>query len=78
METYEDRLEAAIIVQLRVEMAERDMTQQELASALDMPAATLNRYMKGHRSIPMPIFFRIAEILGTTAKGLMERAEARL
>lgn len=78
METYEDRLEAALIVQLRVELAERDMTQQDLAQALGVPAATLNRYMKGHRSIPMPTFFKIAEILGTTAKGLMERAEARL
>lgn len=78
METYEDRLEAALIVQLRVELAERDMTQQDLAQALGVPAATLNRYMKGHRSIPMPTFFKIAEILGTTAMGLMERAEARL
>lgn len=78
MEAYEDRLEAALIVQLRVELAERDMSQQELAAALDMPAGTVSRYMKGHRSVPMPTFFRIAEILGVPAKVLMERAEARL
>lgn len=78
METYEDRLEAALIVQLRVELAERDMTQQDLAKELGVPAATLNRYMKGHRSIPMPTFFRIAQILGTDPQSLMARAVARL
>lgn len=78
MDTYGDRLEAAIRTQLRVELAARDMSQQEFAAALDMPSATLSRYMKGHRSIPMPTFFKMAEVLGVPAKDLMERAEARL
>lgn len=78
MDTYGDRLEAAITTQLRVELAERAMSQQEFAAALDMPSATLSRYMKGHRSIPMPTFFKMAEVLGVPAKTLMERAEARL
>lgn len=78
MDTYGDRLEAAIRTQLRVELAARDMSQQEFAAALDMPSATLSRYMKGHRSIPMPVFFKMAEVLGVTAKVLMEQAEDRL
>lgn len=78
MDTYGDRLEAAIITQLRVELAERDMSQQDFAAAIALPSATLSRYMKGHRSIPMPTFFKMAEVLGVPAKDLMERAEARL
>lgn len=78
MKTYADTLEEALIVQLRVEMAERGMSQQDLAKALDITSATLSRYMKGHRSFPMPILFQTAEVLGIPAKTLVERAEARL
>ena len=78
MNTYGDRLEAAIITQLRVELATRDMTQQEFAAAVEITPATLNRYMKGHRSIPMQTFFKMAEVLNVPAKELMQHAEARL
>lgn len=78
MDTYGERLEAALSTQIKVELAERDMDQKDLATAIGVERATLNRYMKGHRSMPMPIFFKVAEALGVSAQALMQRAEARI
>lgn len=76
--TYESQLEAALAKQLKIEIAERDMDQKDLAEAAGIERATLNRYMRGHRSMPMPTFFKIAAALDMTPKELMERAEARV
>jgi DNA-binding XRE family transcriptional regulator len=78
MDTYGERLEAALSTQIKVELVERDMDQKDLAEAIGVERATLNRYMNGHRSMPMPTFFKVAEALGLTARVLMERAEARI
>lgn len=78
MNTYGERLEAALTHQIKVELAERDMGQKDLAEAVGIEAATLSRYMNNRRSIPMPIFFKIAEVMGLTPRVLMERAEARI
>lgn len=75
--TYEDRLEAALAKQLKIELAERDWDQKDLAEAAGIERATLNRYMRGHRSMPMPTFFRIAAALELAPKELMERASRR-
>ncbi|MFS0715521.1 helix-turn-helix transcriptional regulator [Arthrobacter sp. 1P04PC] len=77
MNTFEG-LEAAIATQIKVELVERSMDQKDLAEAIEIERATLNRYMTGKRSIPMPTFFRIAETFGLSPRQLMERAEARL
>jgi transcriptional regulator with XRE-family HTH domain len=76
--TYGDRLEAALSKQVRVELTERDMSQQDLAAALGIHKAALSRYMNGHTNWPMPVFFRIAEALNLSAHELMRRAEARI
>lgn len=76
--TYGDRLEAALSKQIRVELTEHDMTQQDLAAALGIHKAALSRYMNGHSSWPMPMFYRVAETLGLSAHELMRRAEARI
>lgn len=79
METkYEKRLEAALAKQLKIELAERDWEQKDLAAAADMLPGTLSRYITGERSMPMPVFFKIAAALKLEPKALMERAEARL
>jgi transcriptional regulator with XRE-family HTH domain len=78
MNTYGDRLEAALSTQIKVELAERDMDQKDLAEKAGMDRVTLNRYIKGHRSMPMPVFFKVAEALGLSAQVLMQRAEARI
>lgn len=78
MNTYGEQLEAAVALQIKVELVERDMDQKDLAEAVGMERVTLNRYLKGHRSMPMPIFFRVAEALKLSPYELMERAEARI
>ena len=78
MNTYGERLEAALSTQIKVELVEHEMDQKALADAVGIESATLSRYMTGKRSMPMPTFFKVAEALGLTPKVLMERAEARI
>ena len=78
MSTYGEKLELALAKQIRIELAERDLEQKDLADALGIGRSSLNRYMQNHQSFPMPVFFRIAEVFGLSPKALMERAEARI
>ncbi len=78
MEAYGEQLEAALALQIKVELVERGMDQKDLAEAIGIDRVTLNRYMKQHRSMPMPIFFKVAEALRLSPRVLMERAEARI
>jgi transcriptional regulator with XRE-family HTH domain len=78
METYGEKLEAALSTQIKVELADREMDQKGLAEAVGIESATLSRYMTGKRSMPMPTFFRVAEALGLSPRELMQRAEARV
>ena len=78
MTSYGTRLEAALATQIRIELAEREMEQRDLAAAVGIESATLSRYMTGKRSMPMPTYFKVAEVLGISPKTLMERAEARI
>ena len=78
METYGERLEAALATQIKVELVERGMDQKDLAEKVGIERATMNRYMTGKRSMPMPTFFRVAEVLGLSPRELMAAAEARI
>ena len=78
MNTYGERLEAALATQIKVELADREMEQRDLANAVGIESATLSRYMTGKRSMPMPTFFKVAETLGLSPQVLMQRAEARV
>jgi len=78
METYGEKLEAALAIQIKVELAERDWTQTDLAEAVGVGRPALNRYMRGKASMPMPTYFKVAEVLGLSPRELMQRAEARI
>ena len=78
MNTYGERLEAALSKQITIELAERDMDQKTLAEAVGIERATMNRYMKLHRSMPLPTYIKVAEALGLSPQVLMQRAEARV
>lgn len=78
MSTYGESLEAALATQIKVELAERDMTQKDLAEAVGVGRPAMNHYIKGHKSMPMPTFFKVAEVLGLSPQVLMQRAEARV
>lgn len=77
MNTYAERLEAALSMQIKAELFERDMTQKDLAEAVGVGRPAMNHYLKGHKSMPMPTFIRVAEVLGLTPQTLWTRAEAR-
>lgn len=78
MTTYGERLEQALGVQIKIELVERDMLQRDLADAIGIERATLNRYMRGRTSMPMPVFYRIAAALSLSPVELMRRVEARI
>ena len=78
MTTYGEQLEAALSTQIKVELVERDMTQKDLAEAVGVGRPAMNHYIKGHKSMPMPTFIKVAEVLGLTPGELLGRAEARI
>lgn len=78
MTTYGERLDAALVTQIKVELVERDMTQKDLAEAVGVGRPAMNHYIKGHKSMPLPTFYKVAEALGLTAHVLLQRAEARI
>ena len=71
MSTHAERLEAALSTQIKMELAEREMTQKDLAETVGVGRPAMNHYLKGHKSMPMPVF------LGLTPQELWSRAEAR-
>lgn len=71
-------LELAVGKQIVVELAEAEMTRQQLADAVDIERATLSRYLLGNRAMPMPVFFKVARVLGVDPQELLARAAARL
>ncbi|MBT8163087.1 MULTISPECIES: helix-turn-helix transcriptional regulator [Arthrobacter] len=78
MTTYGDLFESAMVTQLKVELAERDWEQKDLAEKISVNRVTMSNYMTGKRSIPMPTFLKIAEALGIAPGTLMDRADARV
>ncbi|WP_171042453.1 helix-turn-helix domain-containing protein [Sinomonas gamaensis] len=73
-----DALEAALGKQIRIELLERDMTQQDLADAMGMERATMSRYMRGHRSMTLRTYSKLADTLGVPPDQLMARAMRRV
>jgi len=72
------RYAEALTLQIKVELTERGMTQKDLAEAVGIGRPAMNHYMMGHKSMPMPTFFAVAEAFGLSPRELMERAEARI
>ena len=73
-----EALSAALVAQLRRELADRGRTQSELSEKLGIHPVTMNLYMKGRRHIPMPTFFLLADELGMTPSDLLSAAEATM
>ena len=78
MTTIAERYEAALAKQINIELAERDMTQKDLAEAVGIGRPAMNHYLKGHKSMPMPTFLKVAEALGLTPPVLMQRVADRV
>ena len=76
--SYGEQLEAALALQIKVELVERGMNQKDLAEAVGVGRPAMNHYMTGKRSMPMPTFIAVAGALGLSPRELMTRAEARI
>ena len=76
--TYGEQLDKALATQLKVELAERGWEQKDLADKVGINRVTMSHYMTTKRSMPMPPFAKVAELLGLTPSELMKRAEARV
>lgn len=78
MTTYGEKLDKALAVQIRVELADKGLDQKDLADQVGINRVTMSHYMTTKRSMPMPTFVKVAEVLGLTPSALMVRAEARI
>lgn len=76
--TYGDRIQQAVAAELRAERGAQDVTFDVLAERTGMPKATLSRYFKGTRDIPMSALAAICDGLGLTVLAIIDRAQARL
>ncbi len=57
---------------VRAELARRSVAQAELAPAIGMTAASLNRRLKGHTSLSVPELVKIATFLQVPLESLFE------
>ncbi|MCX2749220.1 helix-turn-helix transcriptional regulator [Arthrobacter sp. MI7-26] len=78
MDTYTDRMEAALSKQIRVEIVERGITQKALAESMGIGRPSLNHYLTGHRSMTAESFFKLTEAIGVAPSVLLGKAEERL
>jgi len=53
------------------------MSQADLADAVGVGAIALNRYLNGHRTIPLTTLIKVAAVLGIAPSKLISRAEKR-
>lgn len=78
MGTHGNDIQAAIVTQIKAEMAALDWKQPELAKRSGVPTSTLHRYLKGERDIPLNSFIDITAALGLSYIEMVARATRRL
>ena len=78
MSEYTERLESALAKQIRIELAERETDQKNLAQSMGIGRDTLNRYLMGHRHMTVGTYLSLANALGVAPGTLLARAETRL
>lgn len=78
METEDDIFEEALMKQIRMELAEREMTQQQLADAIGIERATLSRYLNRRLQMSVRTLTAIARALKMSPRDLWERAQSRV
>lgn len=67
-----------MVTQIKVELVARGWEQKDLAEKVGINRVTMSHYMTGKRSIPMPTFLKIAEVLEVTPGTLMDQASDRV
>lgn len=69
--------QAAIVTQIKAEMAAKDWNQADLGAAAGITTSTLSRYLGGVRDIPFPVFAEICRALELPIPELLKRADRR-
>jgi transcriptional regulator with XRE-family HTH domain len=77
MET-DEAFEEALMKQIRMEMAERDLTQKDIAGAIGIERATLSRYLGRKAQMNISTLTAISRALGMNPPELWLKAVARL
>lgn len=78
MGNYGIDIQAALVTQVKAEMAAKDMKQKDMAARIGMQTSTLSRYLSGDRDLPAPVLFSMASALDLSITELIQRAERRL
>lgn len=78
MGTYGENIDAAMIVQIKAEMAARDWNRSELAKRAGISSSAMYRYLDGERQMKLRESAAIAEALGLSYLELATRAQRRL
>lgn len=78
MGTYGENIAAAMIVQIKAEMAARDWNRTELAKQSGISSSSMYRYLDGERQMKLQDIADIAAALGMSYLELATRAQRRL
>lgn len=78
MGNYGNDIQAAIVTQIKAEMAALDWKQPELAKRSGVSTSSLHRYLNGERDIALPVLVEIASALNISVGELVARAQRRL
>jgi len=78
MGTYGQKIAAAMIVQIKAEMAALDWKPQELAKRAGISSSSMYRYLDGERKMKLEDIADIAGALGMSYLELATRAQRRL
>ena len=54
-----------------------DLTQEELATKLDLTQRAYSHYENGNRDIPLEVLIKVADIFGVTVDYLLERTNEK-
>jgi transcriptional regulator with XRE-family HTH domain len=78
MGTYGEDIAAAMIVQIKAEMAARDWNRAELAKQSGISTSSMYRYLDGERQMKLQDIADIAAALSMSYLELATRAQRRL
>lgn len=78
MTEYGDRFAAAVAGELRAERARRKISYAQIIRETGIAQSTLQRYLKGEREIPVPVYMDICRSLGVSAAALLDRVQDAL
>jgi len=78
MGTYGEQIAAAMIVQIKAEMAAQGWNRQELAKRAGISSSSIYRYLDGERQMKLQDIADIASALSLSYLELATRAQRRL